>query len=200
MRKIFLVLIFSFLIAGVNAQENTGLLKSVQQKFESLSDFSAEVKQIANGKSNFTGKVFFKKNDKFRVEFKNTVLVSDGSTTWNYNKKENKVIINEFDNSSPSALSFNTILNDYPAKCNVTESDENGKSVITLTPQKKSDLEFKEVKLLVNKNDLVEKVTVSQQGGNTMTIEISNYKLNQNIPDSQFSFSPPEGTTVIDLR
>lgn len=200
MRKLFLFVIFSFLFAGLNAQDNSGILKSVQQKFESLSDFSADVKQVTNGKNNFTGKVFFKKDDKFRIEFSNTILVSDGSTTWNYNKRDKKVVINELDSSSPSALSFNTILNEYPAKSNVKTTEENGISVIILTPQKNSGLDFSEVKLWVNENNLVEKVSVSQQGGNTMAIEISNYKLNRNIPDSQFSFIPPEGTTVIDLR
>ena len=33
-----------------------------------------------------------------------------------------------------------------------------------------------------------------------ITFELSNYEINQNLADSQFSFTPPEGSKVIDLR
>lgn len=199
-RKIFLlVAIFSFLIVNLNAQDGgNNALKSAQDKFNSVSDLSADVKYVSGGKTNFSGKIFFKKENMFRVEYKNYTLVSDGSTTWNYNKKENKLVIDQFDSSNP--LSINTIINEYPGKSNVSTSTENGKTVITLTPKKDSNLKFNSVKLWINDNSLVDKVSVSQHNGNTIAIEISNYKLNQNISDTQFSFNPPQGATVIDLR
>lgn len=193
-----LVAIFSFFFLTVNAQDGGNVLKSVQDKFNSVSDLTADVKYVSGGKTNFSGKVFFKKGNMFRVEYNNFTLVSDGSTTWNYNKKENKVVIDQFDSSNP--LSVDAIINEYPSKSNVSTSTENGKSVITLTPKKDSDLNFNQVKLWVNNNNLVDKVSVTQHSGNAVNIEISNYKVNQKIADSQFSFNPPEGAKVIDLR
>ncbi|MFO7448210.1 MAG: outer membrane lipoprotein carrier protein LolA [Ignavibacteriaceae bacterium] len=200
MKSLFLLVLFSFLTV-LNAQDSGNqLLKSVQDKFNSVEDLSADVKQVVNGKTSFSGKVYFKKDNKFRVELKNSTLISDGSTTWNYSKNDKKVVIDLFDTSNPSALSINTIINEYPAKSNVITTSENGQSVLVLTPKNDSGRSFNEVKLWVNKDNLVEKVTVAQTSGKTMNIEITNYKLNQNIPDSQFSFNPPQGTTVIDLR
>jgi outer membrane lipoprotein-sorting protein len=50
------------------------------------------------------------------------------------------------------------------------------------------------------KENLIDKVVISNPATGTMEVSFSNYKLNQNLSDSKFSFTPPEGTTVVDLR
>jgi outer membrane lipoprotein-sorting protein len=53
---------------------------------------------------------------------------------------------------------------------------------------------------LINKDNLVEKIIIERTASGEMSIELSNYKLNQDLPDTRFSFTPPEGSTIIDLR
>ena len=57
-----------------------------------------------------------------------------------------------------------------------------------------------EVKLYINKENLIDKAVVSNQATGAMEVVFSNYKLNQNLSDSKFTFSAPEGTAVVDIR
>ncbi|MGE5804755.1 MAG: LolA family protein, partial [Ignavibacteria bacterium] len=66
--------------------------------------------------------------------------------------------------------------------------------------EKSSELNFKQVKITVNKEYLIEKILIDDPNSGVFEIALSNYKLNRNIPDNKFTFSPPEGSKVIDLR
>ena len=88
--KFLIIIFFSFI--SIKAQD-THLLKKLQENFNSLKDFSADLVQLNNGKINLEGKIFFKKENNLRLELKNLIIVSDGKTNWNYNKRLKKVII-----------------------------------------------------------------------------------------------------------
>jgi outer membrane lipoprotein-sorting protein len=173
------------------------LLENVQEKFNSASTLTADISQNS-GNSVLKGKIFLKKENKLRLEFKNITIISDGFTIWNYNKKDNKVVINNFDENAPSALSFNKIINEYPAVSNISYADGQ-KNVLLIKPDKDSGLNFQSVRLWVNNENLVEKVRI-EQGGNPMEISVSNYSLNKDIPDSRFTFTPRQDSQIIDLR
>jgi chaperone LolA len=192
---LFLIILTSNLIAQSNGEK---VLKSLQNKFESINDLTVDVIQKSGGKEVLSGKLSFRKENKFSLDLKNNLIVSDGETIWNYNKKDNKVIINTVDESTPSFFSFNTFVYDYPAKCNVT-TEENGK-ILLFTPKSNSDLNFNKARLRVNNKDLVDKVILEGSDAGQIEVDFSNYKLNQNLSDSKFQFTPPEGSSIIDLR
>jgi len=124
MFKLCVVLLFFF--ATLFAQDKAGvLLKAVQDKFETIEDLSANIRQSTGGKESLSGKIFYKEENKFYLELKNLNIVSNGTTVWNFNKKENKVIRNEFDESDPSALSLSEIINEYPEESNLTYQSAN---------------------------------------------------------------------------
>ena len=199
MLKLCLILLFSFitLFAQDKAEE---LLKAVQDKFDMVEDLSADIMQSTDGKKSLSGKIFYKDENKFYLELKNLNIVSNGSTVWNFNKKENKVIINEFDDSDPSALSINKIINEYPEESNITYQSSNGKDILVVAPKPGSDLNFEKAELWINKDKLVEKIIIERAASGDVVIELSNYQLNQDLSDAKFTFTPPEGSTVIDLR
>jgi chaperone LolA len=180
-------------------QGNTGvLLKSVQAKYNSITSLSVNFNKSAGSKEDFSGKLFLKKDNKLRIELKNNLIVTDGETFWNYDKKQKKVIINNYDASDPSEFSLNSFVNDYPSKCNLTSGEEGDFKTLTLVP-KTSELNFKKATLYINDDNLIEKVIMENNTG-ISTITLSGYKLNQSTPDKEFTFSPPEGIKVIDLR
>jgi outer membrane lipoprotein carrier protein len=197
-----LCLIILLLPAVLYSQEDKAakLLKAVQDKFNGIEDLSADIKQTTGGKKNLIGKIFYKNKNKFNLDLANLNIVSDGSTVWNYNKKENKVIINEYDESDPSALSLNEIINEYPKESSIKYESSNGKDILVVAPKPVSDLNFERAKLWINKNNLVEKISIERAGIGETVIELSNYKLNQDLPNKRFTFIPPEGSTIIDLR
>jgi len=199
MKKLFNITLVITFVFSSNFFSQENLLNSLQKKFNSASNFSAEFQQLTNDKQNLVGKFYYKKENKIRLELKNLLIVSNGNTTWNYNEKENKVIINNYNDDDPSILSLNKIINDYPEECTIKEIQEKGINKIILTP-KTNNLNFKNAELYVNSQNFIDKVIIEDLNGNKITIIFSNYILNKNLSDSYFSFKSPKGTQVIDIR
>jgi outer membrane lipoprotein carrier protein len=194
--EIFIIL---FLSPFISPQNSNLLLKKIQNKYSSISSFSADFIQYAQNGKKISGKFYYKKENNIKIETGSSTIVSNGSTNWNFNKKQNKVIITAYDDSDASMFSFNKMIFDFPSKSKV-ETDGNDNNILILIPNENSDLNFAQAKLWVNNNDLIEKIEITGKNDSHITIELSKYKLNQELPDSQFSFTPPEGSRVIDLR
>ncbi len=197
--KTILGLIILFCSTVTFSQNAESVLKSLQNKFDSISDLSAEVTQKTNGKSSLSGKLFFKKENSLRLELGNQTIVADGKTSWNYNKKDKKVIISDYDENGAGLLSINYLVYDYPKECDLSLSSEGSKTVLILKPKSQKN-SLGEVKLYINKENLIDKTVIANQAAGTMEVSFSNYKLNQNLSDSKFTFTAPEGTTVVDIR
>lgn len=197
--KTILSLIIIFYSTVSFAQSAESVLKSLQNKFDSITDLSADVTQKSNGKSSLSGKLFFKKENNLRLELGNQTIIADGTTSWNYNKKDKKVIISNYDENGAGLLSINYLVYDYPKDCDLSLSSEGSKTVLILKPKSKKN-SLGEVKLVISKDNLIEKTFITNQSAGTMEVNFSNYKLNQNLSDSKFTFTAPEGTTVVDIR
>lgn len=197
--KTILSLIILFYSTVSFTQSAESVLKSLQSKFDSITDLSADVTQKSNGKSSLSGKLFFKKENNLRLELGNQTIIADGTTSWNYNKKDKKVIISNYDENGAGLLSINYLVYDYPKNCDLSLSSEGSKTVLILKPKSKKN-SLGEVKLVISKDNLIEKTYVTNQSAGTMEVNFSNYKLNQNLSDSKFTFTAPEGTTVVDIR
>ena len=134
-KKIFfwgLITILFFTYAA--AQNENSLLKKVQDKYNSIPSFSANFTQYSENSKKITGKFFYKKDNNIKIETGTSTIVSNGSTNWNYNKKQNKVIITDYDDSDASMFSFNKIIYDFPAKSNVEQTSENESNILIITP------------------------------------------------------------------
>lgn len=196
--KVLLILFFPVLIYSQSAKE---LLSGLQEKYKSIKSFTADFKQ--NTKTDLqkepfqsSGKIYFKKNNKFRIEMKDQLLVSDGKTVWNANTKQKKVIITNFD-SEPSVLSLDKFILEYPQQCDASFTSAN--KVILLKPKKKNG-EFRDIKIYPDKESILTKVEFTDSGGNYFSFEFSNVKLDENLSDKQFSYTVPKGTRTVDLR
>jgi chaperone LolA len=197
--KIIISLLVFLYSSIVFAQSADSVLKSLQNKFDSITDLTADVAQKSNGKSILSGKMYFKKDNNLRIEFGNQTIVADGKTSWNYNKKNNKVVISDYDEAGSGLLSINYLVYQYPSECDLSLSSKGSVQILNLKPKSKKN-SLGEVKLFINKDNLIDKIVISNQAAGTMELSFSNYKLNQNLSDSKFSFTEPEGTTVVDLR
>jgi len=197
--KLIFSLILIIFTSVTFSQDAQTVLKSLQNKFDSINDLTVTVSQKVSGKANLSGKLIFKKVNKLRIQFPNQTIVSDGKTTWNYNKKDKKVIISNYDESGSGLLSINYLVNQYPSECNLSLSTDGGDQVLILTPKSKRN-NIGEVKLFITKDNLIDKAVITNQAAGKMEVSFSNYKLNQEIPNSEFSFTPPEGTILVDLR
>jgi outer membrane lipoprotein carrier protein len=199
-RTLFLLFIAATLFGSSFAQDDAKtLLKNIQGKFNSINDLSAEITQSVNNKVSLKGKVYYKKEDHLRFEFNNNLVVSDGETSWNYNQKQNKVIITNYDTEGDKILSIRQIIYEYPDKCELSTYELEGDKVLQLIPTDNS-LSFSSVKLYITNDNLISKVLIDDPATGLIQLDLSDYKINKNLPDSYFSFTPPEGSQVLDLR
>jgi outer membrane lipoprotein-sorting protein len=196
MITIFLTIPCSIVIAQPDAREK---LAELQSRFDSIDDLSANIAQSISGKTNLTGKIFYKKENKLRFEFNNILVVSDGETSWNYNMRDNKVIITNYETEGTNILSINQLIYEYPEECDISAYEFEGQTVLEFIPNT-STLSFSSVKLWVDDDNLVTRALFEDPATGLVQIDLSNYLLNSNLPDSHFSFTPPAGSEIIDLR
>lgn len=200
MKKIIisaLVLVFSSI--SFTQSDAASVLRELQNKYNSISDLSVDYSQRAGGKVVLSGKIFFKKENKYRIENKNQIIGSDGVSAWNYNASQKKYVVTNYDGENNSIYSINYLVYQLPNECLLSARSEGNSVVLELKP-KSSNLDFKKIELWINSEKLIEKIVLNDFNNNTNEISLSNYKLNQKISDSLFSFNPPEGTKIIDLR
>ena len=202
MKKIILLItIFSFILCSIviaqpDAQEK---LAELQSRFDSIDDLSANIAQSISGKTNLTGKILYKKENKLRFEFKNILVVSDGETSWNYNMRDNKVIITNYATEGTNILSINQLIYEYPEECDISAYEFEGQTVLEFIPNT-STLNFSSVKLWVDDDNLVTRALFEDPATGLVQVDLSNYLINSNLPDSYFLFTPPAGSEIIDLR
>lgn len=196
-----------FSIASAQSQNGSQELKKLQDKFKSINTLSADFHQSGSlsGKNGgqMEGRFFYQKDNKYRIELKNTTIVSDGRVLWNYNRNGRKLVINDLQNESP-AFSLKSIIYDYPSQSRVEslgkeQSGGRQYSVLRLT-SKDDESSFKTAKLWVDEENLLKKIEIRGAGGAVQTFELTSVKINQNIPSEKFTFKAPEGSEVIDLR
>jgi outer membrane lipoprotein carrier protein len=200
--NIVVIFLLTFLASTrlVTAQNDPNqLLQNVQDKFNTLSNLSVNLTQSVNGSANLAGKVYYKKEDKIRFELTNILIVSDGETNWNYNEKENKVIISSYDEEDAGLFSVERIIFDYPEECELSTYTIDDQVVLKLVPQT-STFNFNSVILWITDDNLISKVLIDDPAAGLVQIDLANYSIDKNLPDSKFTFTPPEGSKVIDLR
>jgi len=202
MKKIYLPL-FIFTATLVYAQTGNNALKKIQNKFNSLSDFSAAFNQVVmdeNGKTTvkLNGSFFYKRKNKFVVELKNQLIVSNADLIWNYDKRQKRVVISYFEDD-PTSFSLEKYIFDYPKLCRIKIIKNGNEEIINLIP-KDDNLEFTDIKIWADNDNMVRRLELTDIGGVMYQIEFNDIKINQQIEDSKFNFNPPKGTRIIDLR
>jgi outer membrane lipoprotein-sorting protein len=183
-----------------NAQsEAEDILARLQENFESIKDLSADITQSINGKTNLSGRIYYKRENKLRFDLERILIVSDGETNWNHNKKENKVIISNYEEEDAGLFSIELLVFDYPEECELSTYVIDDQVVLNLEPQT-STLSFNNVKLWISEENLITRALIDDSAIGLTQLDIGNYKINQNLNDSFFTYSPPEGSQIIDLR
>lgn len=191
----------------ISAQESQ-TLKDLQDKFENIKSLQAQFVQYSKTSSGGagtknSGTLFYKESDKYRLEFKNQVMVSNGETHYNYMSKSNKLIISSNEDQSSSFM-VDKFIYDYPKNSKVEDLGSKtleGESVkgFKLTPNN-NDMKFRNADIWVDGDNMVKQVEIKDNSGSSYVVELSNVKINQNIDDSRFTFNQTKDMEIIDLR
>lgn len=180
-----------------NATKNFNKLLSNTKSM--TANFSQTTK--AGGKSTtFNGVMAVQRQNQFRWETKSPaeqLIVANGSTMWIYDKDLKQAtkqsVANQFGDTPALLLSGDA---EQIAKNFSITQPNTAKNYYVLKP-KGGNANFSDLSISFNGGKPVMMV-LNDNLGQTTSIKFSNISMNKKIPASQFSFTPPQGTDVID--
>ena len=140
----------------------------------------------------------------YRIETSNQTIVSDGITTWVYNRGQDQVIINDFVEDE-GAFSLTTFLRsfseEYLSSWEGTQTlDGKRHDRLRLLP-KNGLAAFRQVDLWVRQSDtLVTRLIAVDLNDVRMVFDLSEIVVNPPLPTDYFMFEVPADVDVVDLR
>lgn len=206
--KIFILAIFLtnypvFSQDDITAQE---VIQNVQNAYKDITDakasFSQTVKYNKSKAQSSSGTLYIKKESKYRIETGSQTIVTDGSTSWSYTPSKKQVVIDYYKETG-NTFSPNKYLFQYPENfySDLTGTEKlNGKDVYVLSLKPRESGYVKSAKLWVGKDDWIIKKIYILTDESSSTYSIKNIQTNIGVSNSKFTFTPPEGVEVIDMR
>ncbi|CAB3288994.1 Outer membrane lipoprotein carrier protein LolA [Methanocaldococcus lauensis] len=195
-----LFLVVGVFFAGCTQQMNADeIAKKMQEKYNNINTMEGNmmITLTVNGITKSVEYNYaFKKPNKFYMENKDMLIVSDGKIMYIYDKKSNKYMKTEINGEenpyNPDYGKFiKNMLKLYDVKYLGEETYDNKKCYVLELISKK-DPTIK-IKMYVDENYWQPLKIESKD----MTIEYKNVKFNVDIPDSKFIFTPPKGAELI---
>jgi outer membrane lipoprotein carrier protein len=185
------------------------LARSLQQRYQGITDFTADFSQSYRGgvlrtRTVEQGTVSVKKPGKMRwiyVKPEKKEFVSDGQKLYLYIPQDRQVVVSDVNNSATSTSSLflagkGDISRDFAATF-VESSPIAGTAALKLTPRRRQpDYEYLVVALDPATLQIRGLVTRDAQGGDS-TLTFTNLKENQGISDKVFAFRIPRGVDVV---
>lgn len=181
----------------------------MQKRYAAMGNVSAKfIQEVRFGFSNirqeFKGTLLMRKPNRFRIESENQVLVTDGSTVWAYSPANKQVVVDRYKenkNSITPERFLGTIPENYYATILGTEAGKAGR-LITLKLVPKDDASFiRAVRLVVEDGTwTVRRISIEDVNETTTEYIIEDLNLDAPIDEASFTFLPPPGTDIVDLR
>ena len=204
MKKYIILIISVILGLRVSAQSAEDFLNKVIEKTKSYDDISIifNYQMINTGVGmyeNFNGYASMKGNA-YILNIGGQELISNGKILWTHLIDDEEVMISEVtedNNNSPIAI-VDSFTKNITAEF-ITNDDTN---ITTIEIKENEGNTFDRVHISVDKDMNIKKVYVATPDGNEFIYEITDYKTNQNLPDSMFIFNKTlhPNVEVIDMR
>lgn len=213
-----LLVLLSVLFAGqfvapALAQDNPSseadeLLERLEQTYDETEALSARFTQTTT--SSFSGEAtthsgtLLLQGDRYRVETNQQTLVTNGETTWVYTPSEDQVIVNDYveDETAFAPSEFFYDCDDRFTVTSVETTTQDGEPhhVLRLEPKEEGAF-YREITLWMRDRDnLVTQLKVADADDTEMIFELEDIEFNPSVSADTFTFSPPDGTEVVDLR
>lgn len=189
------------------AQDDVSL-SDVQTTYDALDGLRASFTQVissdfAGDTTKLRGTVVLSGN-KYRVETATQTVVTDGQTTWIYTPADSQVVINdtEQDASTVTPETFLTASATRYEKTGTTSTTRRGRPHVKLTvAATDSSSRFTEATLWVRRSDrVVTRMRATDRNGSALDLRLRNLVVNPPRTDNPFTFTPPTGVEVVDLR
>ncbi|OGU70227.1 MAG: outer membrane lipoprotein carrier protein LolA [Ignavibacteria bacterium RIFCSPLOWO2_02_FULL_55_14] len=205
----FLILLSMTLAVSQSLPGVKDVTDRLQRRYDMIDDVSAKFEQTvklgyANVEQTFKGSLVFKKPKRYRLESEHQTLITDGATVWAYTPANKQVVVDTYkerrNSVSPEEFLLNLPESYYTSVLGREQLPQGTALQLKLLP--KDDRSFiKTVRLWVLESTWeVRKIQIVDQNETETTYAINAVRLNTNVKDSAFEFTPPAGSEVVDLR
>ncbi len=215
MKRLSLILsVLCLLVPGVLRSQDEPLTAKeltarLQRRSEMIDDAVATFEQhvkfgYSSIEQTFEGTLTFRKPNRYRIESDAQTIVTDGVTVWAYSAANKQVIIDRYKENQNSVSPEQFLLNlpsAYYVSLLGTEKSTTGlQYLLKLVP--KDDRSFiRSVKMWIDAgSSTIRKVLITDVNDTETTYTVKDLRLNTNVRDAEFMFTPPPGTDVVDLR
>lgn len=184
------------------AQSPEAVARTLQQRYRQVRTLSADFVQ-STGTTRLTGRLQVR-GDAFRMTVGEQTLVTDGRTLWSYAPDDEQVVVQDY-NAAQTGFSIGQLFTDYLRvfrAVGATRATLDGvrHDVLTLRPRDAGS-SVRDATLYVRSSDAIPtRIRVRDTNGTLHAFDLSRVQLNPSLPASTFTFTPPRGTEVVDLR
>ena len=189
------------------------IINMLQKKYETFDDFSADLLQIqeflfSEAQDTTEQKIALLKQDYFKIETAEITLVTDGKIIKEYNRYEQKITIDEIDNTSPNTYFPREFLFEFPERyvpVDFRQETRSGSRGFTLVmePKKPDEEIIQTLEVWVDAADsLVKYIRYADFNDNENIYILSNIQIDRGLIPEYFELRIPDGVTVktVDLR
>jgi outer membrane lipoprotein-sorting protein len=199
-KKFLLVILLSS--TSLFAQNAGTIIKKVQNKFNSVRSFSAEIVRTSeNKKQTLQGNFYYYKPDYYKIVLPQREIISIADTIWNFEKNRKRIVVSQKDESI-SFFDIRKILFEAVKKFNIkiVKKEKNSKDKCLLKLFRKNERGFQTVFVEIGKNYFVRSVEVATSRTNKIRFEFKRLILNKVKKSETFKVRIPSNWKVIDLR
>ncbi|HLA64257.1 MAG TPA: outer membrane lipoprotein chaperone LolA, partial [Rhodothermales bacterium] len=188
--------------APAAAQNADAVARRLRERFAAVRSFQADFVQTVSGRQ-IRGTLAVR-GDAFRIELPEQTLVSDGRTLWSYTRADRQVIVQDYERDAVG-FSIGQVFTDWGSQFRTTGASRAtlagvAHDVLALVPRETGS-SVRDVTLYVRTSDAVPtRVRVHDVNGQTLAFDLSNVRLNPRLASNTFTFRPPSGVEVVDLR
>ncbi len=181
----------------------------MSEKFKSIEDYTAEI-QWLNGSAEYRGKLQYKKDERFLIEFEEPaeqVIVSNGTMLSIYIPHLRVVAQQSLSEDTESALLTTTsesglqrLFDEYSFSFFDTSTPVEfgeGTAYHLMLEQKRPKVGFREMDLWVSEEGLILQSNGTSPNGMTVSLTFENIRINTELPDYIFDFEVPADAQII---
>jgi outer membrane lipoprotein-sorting protein len=179
-------------------------LRTTWQEMEGLTArFDHTFEWVLAGETQVTrGRLWLAGRNRFRLEFEDRVMVSDGTTIWDHDRKQNQVLLMDAD-PSKGITSQQQLFMAYTENVNATWVREEGsgdRRRVVIRIDRGPNEDPQAVDIWVDPlRKLAVQAAYTDGAGNNHRYEMDEIEIGPQ-PDERFTFTIPEGVTVVDMR
>lgn len=187
------------------AESGQSIIGKVKENFEKLKTYSLTFNQVQylefTGDSTIAeGKIFYKKEDTFRIEQDKNYIISDGKTVYRYSSQTNQVLIENI-KEDKNMFHPGKLFYDFAENYELSDYLEKGDNYLLKMKAPLEDEKFiHALDVYVDEDYYVYRVDYYDLDDNRTKILFLDRQKNPKLPNETFTFKAKEGVDIQDLR